>query len=230
MNCLPFEERIAEYLDGALDRAEVRVVEEHLRVCPACAQFADRLEYDRILLRTPPPETAEVDFAAMRSQLRRAIVQQRRPTRLAPALLIAASILMAVGIAAIRLGPARVQVGQALPPATATSFTRGADPLVRTGPPGPAVANGINIRPNAKRSTRALPGGGTPADQGARPTTAPVPQADPALEAALREFVAAEKAPAVSPEAASPIEIRIVTGDPNVVLILLQETSGVSNE
>jgi hypothetical protein len=42
--------------------------------------------------------------------------------------------------------------------------------------------------------------------------------------------VAAEKAPAVSPEAASPIEIRIVTGDPNVVLILLQETSGVSNE
>jgi len=225
MNCLPFEERIAQYVDGDLDRAEVRRVEEHLRSCPACAEFADRLESDRILLRTPPLETAQVDFAALRSQIRRRIVQERRRITLVPALLIAASILIAVGIAAFRLGQVRVPpsvlVGQAVPPAPYPS--RGADPLVRTGPPGPVVANGINVRPQARRPTRA-----SAADQGVRPTAAP--QADPALEAALQEFLAAEKARAVSPEGTSPIEIRIVTGDPNVTLILLQETSGASNE
>jgi hypothetical protein len=40
----------------------------------------------------------------------------------------------------------------------------GADPLVHAGPPGPAVANGINIRPDTKRPT-----GASAADQGVRP-------------------------------------------------------------
>ena len=31
----------------------------------------------------------------------------------------------------------------------------GADPLVRAGPPGSAVGNGIDIRPDARRLTRA---------------------------------------------------------------------------
>jgi hypothetical protein len=151
-----------------------------------------------------------------------------------PALLIAASILIAVGIAAIRFGPGRlptpVLVGQAVPLATAPSVSRGADPLVRAGPPGPAVSHRTNIRRYPGRPARALPPRGTPADQGVRPTAGPVPQADPLLEAALQEFIAAEKTPSASPQAASPIEIRIVTGDPNIILILLQETSGVSNE
>jgi hypothetical protein len=233
MNCLPFEERIALYVDGALDRHEVRLVEEHLRSCSACAEFADGLEYDRIGLRTPPPESSEVDYGALRVEIRRAIVRERRTKRLIPALLIAASILIAVGIAAMRMVSGRipvpqsqiaqVKVGQAVPPATLSKS--GADPLVRGR--RPRRPDGISPSIDSMGDSGS---GGTRADQGVRPTMESVPTADPALEAALREFIAAEEAVPDSLSPVPPIEIRIVTGDPNVILILLQETSGVSNE
>jgi hypothetical protein len=211
MNCVPFEEKIALYVDGALDWNEARAVEQHLRNCPDCAEFADRMEFDRMVLRTPPPECAEVDFDGLRAKIRRDIKQERR-RQLMPVLALAASILLAVGAwlhfgtRAVREGDGSRQVssgeprGPAAPPAPPPFLTG------QAAPPAP--------RPRAR----------------ARQPKTPVPQADLALEAALQEFVAAEETSAAAAGPAPAVAIRIVTGDPNVVLILLQESSGVSNE
>ena len=107
MNCLPFEEKIAQYVDGGLDPNDTRDIEDHLRTCPACAEFAEALQSDRTWLRTVPPETADVDFAALRRQIRSAIVHERRAKSLMPVLLLAASVLLAVAVAAIWLAPNR---------------------------------------------------------------------------------------------------------------------------
>jgi hypothetical protein len=220
MNCGQFEERIAQYMDGDLYRDEVPEVEAHLRSCPGCAEFAERLEGDRISLRTPAPECFEVDFAALRRQIRRGIVRERRQRRLVPVLLIAASILLAVGGGAIwfgagRVGPqpsgtAQVQVGPALPLEGAKNSR-------------PGDARGEDTRQASTRvSTRQA--------RVLAPPGTPILRADPALEAALLEFSASEETAEASSVAASAVEIRIVTGDPNVILILLQETSGGPNE
>jgi hypothetical protein len=212
MNCVMFEEKISQYVDGALDWSDACLVEQHLRTCAACAAFADRLEYDRILLQTLPPECSEIDFACLRAEIRGRIASEHRGAKRLPVLAAAASFLLAAGIGAIWLRPGRAPIH---PPQTANvkveqNGTDGADG--RLG--GHAKSLDTNVET---------------ADKNVRATS--IPRADPALEAALQEFLAAEEVPpppAVAP--ASPVAIHIVTGDPNVVLILLQENGGVSNE
>jgi hypothetical protein len=45
----------------------------------------------------------------------------------------------------------------------------GADPLVRAGSPGPAVANGINVRPEAKKADERVGGPRGPPQGGSAP-------------------------------------------------------------
>ncbi len=245
MNCVMFEEKISQYVDGALDGSDARLVGQHLRTCAGCTAFADRLEYDRILLRTPPPECSEIDFACLRGEIRGRIAGERRGARRLPVLAAAASILVA---AAIWLRSGHVPKH---PAQTSTvrveSGTDGAPRTSRrTAPDGRRRGHAKSLDttvetaaskihpPNAGKRTRgewvfihfdgraAAPMG---TDTSVRAT------ADAALEVALQEFLAAEEVPpppAVAP--ASPVAIHIVTGDPNVVLILLQEDRGVSNE
>jgi len=77
MTCAEFEERIALYVGGELAPGERLAVEEHLRVCAECAALARELEEDRAWLASRPPETAEVDYVAMRMEIRRRIDRPR---------------------------------------------------------------------------------------------------------------------------------------------------------
>jgi hypothetical protein len=212
MNCLPFEEDIARYVDGSLDADGVRSVVEHLRECPDCAAFAEAMEGDRQALRAEPPEMADVDFVGLRAGIRRRIVERPWPVRWMPALLAAAAILVLVLWRPwIRPG---VEVARVGPPIAVKSER----PLPNGRGSAPSRAATVRERrtPRAAKIVR-------------KPAAPVVPQPDPALEAALQEFLAAEKAPKAMPEP-SPDEIRIVSSDANVVLILLQQTSGASYE
>ena len=96
MTCAEFEERIALYVGGELAPGERLAVEEHLRVCAECAALARELEEDRAWLASRPPETAEVDFAAMRLEIRRRI---DRPRWIWKWIAAAAAVLLAFGVA-----------------------------------------------------------------------------------------------------------------------------------
>jgi anti-sigma factor RsiW len=78
--------------------ADMAAVQDHLRTCAACAEAAREFESDRLRLASVPPEVATVDFAAMRRDIRRAIVRKRRRRTLWPVLAAAAAIAMAAGI------------------------------------------------------------------------------------------------------------------------------------
>ena len=106
MNCAAFEERIALYVGGDLAPAEASKVEQHLRSCADCAELARALEADREWLASRPPEAAEVDFAAMRREIRREIARPRWGWKWLAA---AAAILVAVGLANTLRKTARVE-------------------------------------------------------------------------------------------------------------------------
>jgi anti-sigma factor RsiW len=95
MMCAGFEERIAGYVGGDLAPKEAAEVEQHLRTCADCAELARGLEEDRAWLASRPPETAEVDFAAMRREVRREIARPRWGWKWLTA---AAAILLAAGL------------------------------------------------------------------------------------------------------------------------------------
>jgi anti-sigma factor RsiW len=92
MSCAVFEERIAQYVGGEPD-AEL---EQHLRACSDCAALARELAEDRDWLASHPPEMADVDYAAIRSEIRREIARPQRAWKWVAA---AAAVLLAIGVA-----------------------------------------------------------------------------------------------------------------------------------
>ncbi|HEX3748788.1 MAG TPA: zf-HC2 domain-containing protein [Bryobacteraceae bacterium] len=105
MTCAPFEERIGRYVGGDSGGDEAAAVEQHLRGCAHCAEFARALQEDREWLASRPPETAGVDFAAMRYEIRRQVARPRWGWRWIAA---AAMILLAVGAALTVRRPVRL--------------------------------------------------------------------------------------------------------------------------
>jgi anti-sigma factor RsiW len=95
MTCTGFEERIAHYVGGDLAADEMPAIERHLRVCSDCASLARELAEDRVWLASRPPETADVDLAAMRREIRREITRPRWSWKWIAA---AAAILIALGV------------------------------------------------------------------------------------------------------------------------------------
>lgn len=108
MNCQDMQNRISDYLDGRLSRAERDVVKTHLKECPFCsAALAVVDPVADVLLRSEdlvvPPDLADITMAAARRRVRR-----EQPAswsllswwRLAPVSLQAA----AVGVLVIGLG------------------------------------------------------------------------------------------------------------------------------
>ena len=204
MNCPAFEEPIARYAGSDLPPDEALAVERHLAACAACAESARALAEDRTWLGSRPPETGEIDYAALRRKIRQGIaVEQRRSWRWLPAWLAAAAILLAVTVGIMRprgeRGLARAPVAQM------------AAPVARVAQQTAAVVS--------KRKSRTR---GSGADQGVRPT-------ETALEAAMRMFQELEPEPVPPPDGSdSPVEMRLSTRDPNVTIILLQESKGDS--
>ncbi len=108
MNCQNMQNRISDYLDGRLSRAERDLVKTHLMECPFCiVALAEVDPVAAVLLRSEdpvvPPDMADITMAAARRHMRR---KQRTSWsllswwRLAPVYMQAA----AVGVLVIGLG------------------------------------------------------------------------------------------------------------------------------
>ena len=96
MICTGKEERIAQYVGGDLVPEEAAGIERHLQGCAACADLARGMEQDAEWLASRPPELAEVDFAAMRREIRREIARPRWGWRWVAA--AAAVVLLTVAV------------------------------------------------------------------------------------------------------------------------------------
>jgi anti-sigma factor RsiW len=86
MSCPP-EERIALYAGGEIDRG----LESHLAACIRCFELFRRLEADRDLLASEPPELGAVDFGAMRREILRRTRRRVWPVVLAAAAMVGAA-------------------------------------------------------------------------------------------------------------------------------------------
>ena len=76
MNCEQFRERIGDYLDGALDEAGRREMEEHDRMCPECHAFLDDIKKITGALNALP-DSMPVPLAAQ-AGWRKAIREEKR--------------------------------------------------------------------------------------------------------------------------------------------------------
>lgn len=102
MSCEKWEERIAEQIGGEFSKE----VEAHLGACADCTRLAQELENDRLALAAAPPDATNADFAAMRRQIRSAILRERVLRRYAPALAAAAAAILAMALIHPRPQPA----------------------------------------------------------------------------------------------------------------------------
>jgi anti-sigma factor RsiW len=91
---------------GDLSAEEAVTLEQHLRACAGCAELARELEEDRAWLASRPPETADVDFAALRREIRKELARPRRDWKW---LAVAAAIFLAIGVANMhRVAPVKL--------------------------------------------------------------------------------------------------------------------------
>jgi anti-sigma factor RsiW len=198
MNCPGFEERIARYVGGDLEVREAAALQQHLRECGRCAQLASEMEEDRRWLGSRPPEMRDVDFAAMRSQIRREIERPRSRWRWLPAVVAAAAMVVFFVVANERHVPPRPRVAQA--------------PAVVAAAPVTVAAKAAPPVRHRKTKTAVAPQAGLSLEEAMRM----LEELEPAP---------ATPAPAV---AESPVEVRIATSDPSVTIILVQESKGDS--
>ena len=104
MSCESWRESIALYSGGDLSEPESEVVERHLAECAECAALDAELRADRELLLA---DFAPPDFAAMRRDLRAAIVR-RRIARFSAVAALAAAALIAVLVRSPQPAPVHV--------------------------------------------------------------------------------------------------------------------------
>jgi hypothetical protein len=128
--CQEWKERVALYVGEDLDSPQAAEVEAHLRQCPGCAELARALEEDRARLSSAPAETFQVDYAAIRREIRTGIARDRhRATMLR---LLAAAALVACAAAAGWLArldgtvppPPKVVARTPIPPAPLVSTVK----------------------------------------------------------------------------------------------------------
>jgi anti-sigma factor RsiW len=192
----PFEEKVALYVGDDLAAAEMRAVEEHIAGCAECAELAGDLVQDREWLGTRPPESEQADYAAMRARIRREVAKGRVTWVRWLGLAAAAAVVV---ILAVGLKSTRTRPPAHIPvPASARIEIKQA--------PGTAVVA-------SKHKLKLVP------------TATP----EISLEAMMRMIEELDAAP--PPEwsftgSDSPVEMRIATRDPNVTIVLVQESEG----
>lgn len=218
MNCPAFEERIARYAGGDLTAAACLPVEQHLRVCAGCAELARGLEEDREWLSRRPIEAAQVDFVAMRREIRRRVASPRTSRPWLPALAAAAAILLAIL-------PVTRWKTPAAPPAEARHVA--AAPLPYGHGSDSSVPSDARV-PQRRVAAAAQLAHFVPPVRHVEPPAATA-ETGLTLEAAMRMFQELEPEPPEPPAVSdAPVEMRIATHDPQVTIILVQETNGDS--
>ena len=163
MTCAGFEERIARFVGGDLAADDATAVGQHLRVCAACAELARELEEDRAWLASRPPETADVDFAAMRREIRREIARPRWGWKW---IAVAAAILIVVGVAVSRRAP----VERPLPLVAARKEVAGRKEVAERTPTLSRDREAAVLRRPVRAPSRVSATRGARADVGVRPT------------------------------------------------------------
>jgi anti-sigma factor RsiW len=146
MNCAGFEDRIVRYVGGDLAADDAAAVDQHLRACANCAELARALEDDRAWLASRPPETANVDFAAIRREIRREITRPWWGWKWLTA--AAAATLLAVGVgitmrrtpAPPKIVPIVAQVTPVTPDQPVTAAIRRAPAHRKVRPRPPRIA------------------------------------------------------------------------------------------
>jgi anti-sigma factor RsiW len=73
MSCSQFEELIALYIEGDLPERNIRPVEEHLKLCPACREFAEELTASQSALKALGSEPVD---EALYSQMRQRVLTE----------------------------------------------------------------------------------------------------------------------------------------------------------
>jgi hypothetical protein len=146
MTCRESQDLIGLYSGGDLPGSEAVLLEGHLAVCPDCAELADALNGDRERLKARPPELADIDFAAMRRELRGKIVRGRLIRRCAPVAAIAAALVAALLVPGSKTERRAAPVAQAAPQPTVTA-------LASKPVPKPVAAAPVRKSDDKKRSS-----------------------------------------------------------------------------
>jgi hypothetical protein len=235
MNCNSFEEWIALYVEGDLDPSRVRNVESHLESCVSCQRFLKELEASQAIVKELAAESLDpASFNVVRKRvmeevnrrqalpvwwrfLSPAVAQWRPAWAVSLAVLVALGFLMQWQLWRKPTGSDRSDA-----PAVASA------PAVRkqpdTSPPSPSEkaeqpqpAGRLAIRQFAKSHRSPAQELLSPAE--AQPD-AVAAETEPPVEQGSN--LQPEPLPAdIAPEPPPPLVIKLVTDDPNIVIVWL---------
>src|SRR5215472_3358117 len=212
MSCERFEEQIAMFAGGDLRPEDVPPLDDHLRVCGQCRDLRDALLEDWVLLKRPPALDDGVRLE-VRARVMAAATKtvSRRPTW---------KWAIAASIAAVVMGSLwtlRVfRVGQQTPQVAQT---------VQVSPPArQAWREPVKVTQTPTHRTRTLRRPFT-----AKRPTERQPAARPELDLALLELMMPEQ-PRPKGAPSSSVAMKLVTDDPNVIILWMEPTTGEANE
>jgi hypothetical protein len=238
MNCNSFKELIPLYAEGDLDPSRAKSVEWHLKSCPSCQRFLKELEASQAIVKELAAESLDpASFNVVRERVMQEV--NRRQVRpiwwrfLSPALAqwhpawaVSLAVLIALGFL--------------------LQWQLWRKPVGSDRPDGPATVSGPAVRKEGPDSSRPSlsekaepqpPDGGLAIRQFARRHVGLAPHNVLAPAEAQPDAVAAETEPPVeqgsnlqleeplpadiAPEPPPPLVIKLVTDDPNIVIVWL---------
>lgn len=247
MSCNSLEEWIALYVEGDLEPSRARNVESHLKSCASCQRFLKELEASQSLVKGLAAESLDLaSFNVMRQRVMQEVTgRQARPhwwRFLAPALaqwrpawVAAMAVVVALGfLLQWQLwrkpggsGKSTSEVVTSAPVVQTESPETSAPNLTKEMAPEPVPLAVPVVRQFSKRYRNSLPQDfvlttGDPPDGAAAEPEAPIEQGS-ILEP--EQPLTAD----VPQEAPPPLVIKLITDDPNIVIIWLVDQEVTHN-
>jgi len=238
MNCNSFEEWIALYVEGDLDPSRARNVESHLESCASCQRFLKELEASQAIVKELAAESVDpASFNVVRKRVMQEVNRrQARPVwwrflspafaQWRPAWAVSLAVLVALGFL-LQWRLWRKPTGSDRPDGPATVSA----PAVRkesldASPPSPSEKaeqqppdGALAIRQFAKRHVSPAPHDVlTPAE--AQPD-AVAAEAEPPVEQGSNLQPEEPLPTDIVPEPPPPLVIKLVTDDPNIIIVWL---------
>jgi Putative zinc-finger len=238
MSCNSFEEWIALYVEGDLDPSRVRNVELHLKSCTSCQRFVKELQASQAMVKDLAAESLDpASFNVVRKRVMQEVNRrQARPVwwrflspavaQWHPAWAVSLAVLVALGFL-LQWQLWRKPVGSDRSDAPGVASV----PAIRkespdSSPPTPS-----------EKAERQRPDGGQAIRQFAKRHVSPAPRDVLGATEAQPDAVATEAEPPaeqgsnlqpeeplpadIAPEQPPPLVIKLVTDDPNIVIVWL---------